>query len=209
MNIFALNDDPELAAQQHCDKHVVKMIVEYTQLLSTAHRVLDGEQATVGKRKFYLLLGEELLILDRPVIHRAVCYNATHAAHPCAIWVRRSIGNYQWLLSLLEHLCLEYTRRYGRVHASTAYLPFLRTEPRNIPYHVRSPFVQCMPDQYQVPNDPIAGYQAFYLGEKIRFAKYSNRSLPTWFEAGITSKGLHASDFTRTRPLHPSTVEGD
>jgi hypothetical protein len=42
MNIFALDSDPVVAAQQHCDKHVVKMIIEYAQLMSTAHRVYDG-----------------------------------------------------------------------------------------------------------------------------------------------------------------------
>ena len=42
MNIFALDTDPVIAAQSHCDKHVVKMIIEYAQLMSTAHRVLDG-----------------------------------------------------------------------------------------------------------------------------------------------------------------------
>ena len=44
MNIFYLNKDPKICAEQHCDKHVVKMIVEYAQLLSTAHRVIDGEE---------------------------------------------------------------------------------------------------------------------------------------------------------------------
>jgi hypothetical protein len=28
----------------HLDKHVVKMIIEYAQLMSTAHRFLDGEE---------------------------------------------------------------------------------------------------------------------------------------------------------------------
>ena len=42
MNIFHLDNDPVKAAQMMCDKHVVKMIVEYAQLMSTAHRVLDG-----------------------------------------------------------------------------------------------------------------------------------------------------------------------
>ena len=42
MNIFYLNESPETCAQMHCDKHVVKMIIEYAQLLSTAHRVIDG-----------------------------------------------------------------------------------------------------------------------------------------------------------------------
>ena len=43
MNIFYLHSDPALAAEMHCDKHVVKMILEYAQMLSTAHRVLDGD----------------------------------------------------------------------------------------------------------------------------------------------------------------------
>ena len=44
MNIFYLDRDPKIAAQYHLDKHVVKMIVEYAQLMSTAHRLLDGAQ---------------------------------------------------------------------------------------------------------------------------------------------------------------------
>ena len=43
MNIFYLDNDPIKSAELHCDKHVVKMIIEYAQLMSTAHRVLDGE----------------------------------------------------------------------------------------------------------------------------------------------------------------------
>ena len=39
MNIFVLDEEPRLAAQAHCDKHVVKMVLESAQMLST---VLDG-----------------------------------------------------------------------------------------------------------------------------------------------------------------------
>ena len=46
MNIFYLDPDPSTCAKMHLDKHVVKMIIEYAQLMSTAHRVLDGEQYT-------------------------------------------------------------------------------------------------------------------------------------------------------------------
>ncbi len=42
MNIFVLEDCPVKAAEVQCDKHVVKMIVESGQMLSTAHRMLDG-----------------------------------------------------------------------------------------------------------------------------------------------------------------------
>ena len=43
MNIFYLHEDPQVSAKMHCDKHVVKMIIEYAQMLSTAHRMLDGK----------------------------------------------------------------------------------------------------------------------------------------------------------------------
>jgi hypothetical protein len=42
MNIFYLDRNPKKAAHMHCDKHVVKMVLEYAQILSTAHRVIDG-----------------------------------------------------------------------------------------------------------------------------------------------------------------------
>ena len=42
MNIFYLDSNPTVCAQYHNDRHTVKMIVEYAQLLSTAHRVIDG-----------------------------------------------------------------------------------------------------------------------------------------------------------------------
>ncbi len=35
MNIFVLDEDPTIAAQYHCDKHVVKMVLETAQILST------------------------------------------------------------------------------------------------------------------------------------------------------------------------------
>ena len=43
MNIFYLNNNPKVCAQMHNDSHCSKMIIEYAQLMSTAHRVLDGE----------------------------------------------------------------------------------------------------------------------------------------------------------------------
>ena len=52
MNIFYLDKNPKIAAEMHCDKHVVKMITETAQLLSTAHRILDGEVCVVSKMSY-------------------------------------------------------------------------------------------------------------------------------------------------------------
>ena len=37
MNIFILDENIEKCAQYHCDKHIIKMILESAQLLCTAH----------------------------------------------------------------------------------------------------------------------------------------------------------------------------
>ena len=50
MNVFYLDEDPRQCAEWMVDRHVVKMIVETAQLLSTAHRLLDGEELIVELR---------------------------------------------------------------------------------------------------------------------------------------------------------------
>ena len=90
MNIFILDNDPVKAAQQQCDKHVVKMIVESAQMLSTAHRMLDGHvelrPSKSGKRmvKHYILNDKRDDIL----------YKAVHYNHPCTVWTMESHENY-------------------------------------------------------------------------------------------------------------------
>ena len=45
MNIFVLDKDPVKAAQMHCDKHCVKMVLELYQQLGSAlrrHGATDG-----------------------------------------------------------------------------------------------------------------------------------------------------------------------
>ena len=99
MNIFYFSFWPSDCAKQHCDKHVVKMIVEYAQLLSTAHRVLDGKEITIlwnnRKKKIWQLEDEDF---------DDMLYAATHVNHPSAKWVRHSANNYSWLYNLWASL---------------------------------------------------------------------------------------------------------
>lgn len=157
MNIFYLHDDPKLCAQAHCDKHVVKMIVETAQLLSTAHHVLDGN---TGK----------------------AIYKPTHPKHPSAIWCRETDSNYVWLWCLLVSLCKEYTHRYGKIHKCqwSGVVKELMTLPSNIK---RGDFTQptpAMPDNYKTV-DSIESYHNYYNGSKASFAKWTNRPIPSWF----------------------------
>lgn len=157
MNIFYLDSDPRLCAKYHCDKHVVKMIIEYAQMLSTAHRVLDG-------------------------VDSDVLYKATHVNHPSNIWVRSAKQHYNWLYTLFIELSMEYTARYNKAHKTFSKLnKILNRPPKNIP---ASPFSEpplAMPDECKL-GDVINSYRNFYKLKKVRFAKWKNGNVPTWFE---------------------------
>ena len=113
MNIFYLSNDASECAQMHNDKHVVKMILEYAQLLSTAHRVLDGVESiglskTGRKQKRYVL----------PDDRDSALYSATHLNHPSAKWTRHCASNYQWLYEMWTYLLDEYLYRYIKHHSA-------------------------------------------------------------------------------------------
>lgn len=178
MNIFYLHNDPRTCAQMHNDKHCVKMILEYAQLLSTAHRFLDGHPdhrlSTSGRKKTVYVLAD----------HRdTTLYSATHINHPSAIWVRQSYNNYFWLSELLIELCKEYTHRYGKVHKveRDGLLNELLHAPKNI--NLSAPFTEptpAMPDDVKVLGDSIASYRKYYIQNKAHLAKWKNRPVPCW-----------------------------
>ena len=99
MNIFHLDNDPIKAAQMMLDKHVVKMIVEYAQLMSTAHRVLDGEHY-YGKT----VNGRKIARWKHPTLDNQL-YKASHVNHPSNIWLRESDDNYFWLYRHFRSAC--------------------------------------------------------------------------------------------------------
>ena len=93
MNIFVLSEEPREAAQMVCDKHCSKMIIESGQMLSTAHRMLDGymekRPSKSGKVmvKYYVHPNSNL---------ENTLYKAVHHHHPCTIWSMKSKANYLW-----------------------------------------------------------------------------------------------------------------
>ena len=151
-----LHETPSTCAQQHVDKHVVKMILEYAQLLSTAHRVLDGVESvglskTGRKQKRYVLSDERDSNL----------YNATHLNHPSAKWTRHSACNYRWLFKLWIELMREYNYRYGKIHACMRLVKYLKTSPKNLASKRFTEPTPAMPDDYKVHNDSIQSYKNY------------------------------------------------
>ena len=179
MNIFYLDKDPKLAAAYHCDKHVVKMILESAQLLSTAHRVLDGELGhyiSAGNRKI-----KQWTLNDW---RESILYKAAHYNHPCAVWVRQSSENYKWLYSLFKELCIEFTHRYNKVHmCETKLMDALSYLPDKIPTLAFTEPVQAMDlyPQCKVPGNSIQAYRNYYKQIKSEIAEWQFTQKPYWY----------------------------
>jgi hypothetical protein len=182
MNIFYLDHDVTKCAEMHNDKHTVKMILEYAQLLSTAHRVIDGVElkglTDSGRKKKFWSLGDS---------RDYTLYKATHINHPSAVWSRQSSENYTWLHNMLVALCKEYTYRYGKIHKveRDGLLAQLARLPDSIPSALFTQPTPAMPDAVKVKGDSIASYRNYYITNKTHLANWKKRQTPEWYIANI------------------------
>lgn len=194
MNIFYLDPDPKICAEMHLDKHVVKMIIEYAQLMSTAHRVLDGEEYTD------LTANGRRIKRWRLHDHREqTLMKASHINHPSGIWCRATSENYKWLYTMWNHLLNEYTYRYNKVHSCSRLLTDLSNTPSNIQNCVFFPPTPAMPTEVKIlaedavigrKYDSLASYRNYYILNKAHFAKWTKREQPIWFTEGFKHANL-------------------
>lgn len=169
MNLFFLHYNPQICAEYHCDKHVVKMILELVQMLFTAH--------TCGGA--------------------VVPYRVFNPNHPMVIWVRKSKENYTFTVKLAECLSVEYTHRYNRIHACNKHIIWLNENLPNFKevFYLKNvtlstnkhlqllgltPVPLTIPDDVK-GEDTITSYRRCYNVYKKRFAKWTKRSEPWWF----------------------------
>jgi hypothetical protein len=161
VNIYVLDTDIDACARFHCDRHVVKMVLESAQMLCT----VLFEQG-----------------VDAP-------YRPTHRRHPCTLWAGRSLSNWLWLRELGLALNREFRYRFekDRDHASTIVIRGLPRPP--IPDLGLTEFAQAMPEKYRVPGSAVRAYRAFYVAEKGHFARWTRRPEPGWFVRGTGGRG--------------------
>ena len=182
MNVFYLDEDPRQCAEWMVDKHVVKMIVETAQLLSTAHRILDGEELIVElrhkdtgkvKKKNVWVLSDD---------RNDSLYACTHRNHPSAVWCRESVENYNWLVDHLHWLGKEYTHRYGKRHATIekCFYP-LQSPPFGLRTWDWSSPPSAMDASYIISDDPIVNYRNYYVRGKSHLKSYKKRDEPIWW----------------------------
>lgn len=185
MNIFILSRTTAPAvhyrtqAVYHCDKHVVKMIAESTQMLATA------------VQKFSAFFddhdGNSLPLPCKPL-------TGGFTKHPCTAWTCASIVNTNYLCRLALALCDEHQHRYP-LSADHQYWPFLRQLGKELDmlgFHINHP----LPTHFAVAvKDPalrstatphqeaVDIYRRYYQDDKAPFATWKHRNVPEWFVA--------------------------
>ncbi|WP_264722803.1 MULTISPECIES: pyrimidine dimer DNA glycosylase/endonuclease V [unclassified Wolbachia] len=167
MNIFVLDENPEIAAKMLCDKHIVKMPLETAQLLSNVFSI-----ALKVPNPFVSVIDQDI----------EVPYKLTHSNHPCSLWARQSKGNFCWLIEYGKELCKEYTWRYKRKHKSEKVIDWCDSNKDLLIFRSTDmqTFIQALPDQYKC-SSAVEAYRRYYLKEKMRFAKWENgREAPDW-----------------------------
>ncbi len=171
MNIFFLSMSIKRCARAHFDKHVIKMILEYTQLLSTAYQLFQPS---------------------------SFIYKPTHINHPCSIWVRQHINNYNYVLRLANQLCNEWRYRYqhDKIHACESKLLFLSTNKPPLPCYpidknkhnpksLAGPLPQAMPEDCKQAGHVhacVLAYRKYYQSPyKKHLRQWKRRDAPRWF----------------------------
>lgn len=184
MNIFYLDRNVYSCAHAACDKHIVKMITEYAQLLSGALLELGFEAP----------------------------YKMTHRNHPCAKWVRGSYYNFRYLFDLITQYHVEYQIRYGREKQHGAWVKIYETIRTIGIGQIRDRFVEVfgrtgpsippcvVPDQYKVysdeetlvqtADDVVQSYRNYHIGDKLRFVTYRNVQPPEWIREDLAIRDL-------------------
>lgn len=157
MNIFVLDDNPKECARFHCDKHVVKMILETAQMICTTHH----------------LNGNKNLSYDIP-------YKATHKNHPCNRWLRDSLANYIWLTKLIKELNDEYKFRYDHDANHKSYDAVKDLPLPDLPNVPMTRWARAMPDECKIGDDVISSYRKYYTDEKKDILDFKKRGKPYW-----------------------------
>ena len=161
MNIFFLSIDKKACAQYLVNRHIVKMLLEHTQILCSVHHVCGS--------------------IDPDFV---IPYKLTHMNHPCSKWARESLANYNYLIELTLEMFAEYTFRYEKIHKSEQYvrsmkihLPKLEDIGFTIP-------AQAMPDLYKSVDTEmtlesvVEAYRKYYFNDKKHLFAWKKRDIP-------------------------------
>lgn len=176
MNRFIIDKEPAAIAEQLCDEHIIKMILEEAQMLNTAARIHAPDFA-----------------------EEAGLYKIAYKNHPCTIWVRDNHMNYRFGVRLMYAMNKEYMYRYpvksdgkpNTGHASMRHFDALIDAEKYMPNYTNfmTKHPQCFSGLDHLKTDehwPVIAYRTFYKVDKSKFASYNKgRSMPQWMKGEV------------------------
>lgn len=114
-------------------------------------------------------------------VHNGIApYKVAHKNHPCTIWTRSSLTNYNWLIEHGEQIGIEYTNRFGKHHKSSDVIEWCKVNKPPILDLGLTPFAQAMPDKYK-HDDAVVAYRSYYANEKKDIAYWKRTETPSWY----------------------------
>ena len=157
MNVFACHSSPDMAARALADRHVVCMVRETAQILSTTARELGLDDSDL--------------------------YASTHLHHPVVVACIWDSGYRNWVIRHGRALAREYTHRYDRVHASSVVLDRAAHRLRQLgPPSILTSFPLAMPEEFKF-DDPHESYRRYLAAKYSRWgqaARWTRRTRPSW-----------------------------
>jgi hypothetical protein len=182
MNIFVLDEDPRKAAQFHCDKHVVKMILEAGQMMCSSHWLWNLRTHRKKLSDFKRVRDAKEFVIKNTEPKYIPPWNMSHVRHPCTLWTAENTGNYIWHTKLMRGLLDEYTLRYQKKHKSEeVYDWLLENIPRNMRSGMKTDHPLCMPEECKIEGDPVSSYRKYYISKKSHMARWKTGDIPPWW----------------------------
>lgn len=163
MNLFILDENIALSAQYHVDKHIVKMPTETAQMIS--------------------FLYHDIELWNEDIPSFIMKFSKAHNKHPCTIWIKSSLQNFQYACTLGLELYNEYQYRYNKPDKHSrakAIFEFGLNNPPNLPNIGITPFAQAMDDEYKISTCPITNYRQYYYIGKNKLHTWKNRPVPNF-----------------------------
>ena len=152
--MFILDENHDKAVKSYYKKHLTKIPLELSQVLSTAHNEIDGKKDGL--------------------------YKSTHINHPLCIFARKSVNNYLFVLHHLEELFKEFRYRREKIHGCEKILPIISKVPINLTeYNEMIILPNCTP--YNNINS-IEAYRKYYMVDKRHLADFEMREKPNWWK---------------------------
>ena len=188
MNIFAVDEDPAIAAKNLCNTHVRNMFLESCNILLFPCKELRFKLPNTKE-------GNEIRL--------------SHRNHPATVWALDNYTNYMWLFAHTEGLMNECRKRYKQKYYTENYLDFVSQNLINVQSRYfkelgsRTPFARCFSnfkDSLASTNDTVEAYRKFYYLDKGDFATWpSLETIPSWWPKNevFVDKNFKDGDYTK------------